>query len=214
MVIGSAAFVSLQEDGFRDTPPPEVTVVPEEDIDIHDEPPDEEIEVGTVNTLEDAPSPSIIKVDPEAEPASSDNVIIIRDPSAIGQNLRVAHLPDRALVEESGFGPLPKRSTDGRRPFEVYARPWSGARGARVAIVIGGLGLSQTGTQSAIERLPEEVTLAFAPHGNSISRWMTTARRSGHEILLQIPMEPFDYPNINPGRNTLTVAAGDEKKPR
>jgi uncharacterized protein len=109
------------------------------------------------------------------------------------------------------MGPLPTRGADGRRPVDVYARPWSGARGARVAIVIGGLGLSQTGTQEAIEKLPAEVTLAFAPQGNSIGRWMHEARGAGHEILMQLPLEPFDFPNVNPGRNTLTVAASAEE---
>ena len=40
------------------------------------------------------------------------------------------------------MGPLPVRAADGRRAAEVYARPWSGTRGARIALVIGGLGLS------------------------------------------------------------------------
>ena len=150
--------------------------------------------------------PSIIHVDPE-DAGRGNGVIVIRDPSALGQNLSVAHLPDRALIEESESGPLPIRAADGRRPVDVYARPWSGARGARVAIVIGGLAVSQTGTQEAIEKLPAEVTLAFAPQGNSIGRWMQAARRKGHEILMQAPLEPFDYPNVDPGRNTLTVAA-------
>ncbi len=149
--------------------------------------------------------PHIIHVNPDNAP--SNGAIIIRDPSALGQDLRVAHLPDRALIEQSEMGPLPIRSIDGRRPVDVYARPWSGTRGARVAIVIGGLGLSQTGTQNAIAKLPGEVTLAFAPQGNSLMRWMRDARQSGHEILMQVPFEPYDYPNINPGRNTLTVEA-------
>ena len=159
--------------------------------------------------VENRDGPSIIHVDPEAAPGNG--VIIIRDPSAVGQNLAIAHLPDRALIEDSETGPLPIRAADGRRPVDVYARPWSGARGARVAIVIGGLAVSQTGTQEAIEKLPAEVTLAFAPQGNSIGRWMQAARRKGHEILMQVPLEPFDYPNVNPGRNTLTVAATPEE---
>ena len=77
-----------------------------------------------------------------------------------------------------------------------------------------GLAVSQTGTQEAIEKLPAEVTLAFAPQGNSIGRWMQAARRKGHEIFMQVPLEPFDYPNVNPGRNTLTVAATPEEKSR
>lgn len=159
---------------------------------------------------ETAGGPKIIRVDPET-PTSGNNVVIVRDPSAIGQNLRVAHLPDKALIEETENGPLPVRASDGRRPFDVYARPWSGARGARVAIVIGGLGVSQTGTQEAVQKLPPEVTLAFASGGNSLQRWMQAARQKGHEILMQVPLEPFDYPNVDPGRNTLTVAAGSQE---
>jgi len=149
--------------------------------------------------------PHIIHVNPDG--AQANGAIVIRDPSSLGQDLRTAHLPDRALIEQSEMGPLPIRSIDGRRPVDVYARPWSGTRGARVAIVIGGLGLSQTGTQYAIQKLPGSVTLAFAPQGNSLDRWMRDARQSGHELLVQVPLEPFDYPNVNPGRNTLTVEA-------
>ncbi|MGP2491924.1 divergent polysaccharide deacetylase family protein [Mesorhizobium sp. PUT5] len=149
--------------------------------------------------------PQIIHVQPVETGGQAG--IVVRDPSAIGQDLSVAHLPDKALIEDSETGPLPIRAADGRRPFDVYARPWSGARGARVAIVIGGLGVSQTGTQEAIAKLPAEVTLAFASQGNSIGRWMQEGRRRGHEIVMQLPLEPFDYPNVNPGRDTLTVAA-------
>ncbi|MET2831953.1 divergent polysaccharide deacetylase family protein [Mesorhizobium shangrilense] len=150
--------------------------------------------------------PQIIHVQQEEGDGPPKAAIVIHDPSTIGQNLKIAHIPDKALIEASDTGPLPIRSADGRRPFDVYARPWSGARGARVAIVIGGLAVSQTGTQAAIAKLPPEVTLAFAPQGNSIGRWMQAARQSGHEIVMQVPLEPFDYPNVNPGRNTLTVA--------
>ncbi|PBC05930.1 divergent polysaccharide deacetylase family protein [Mesorhizobium sp. WSM3860] len=155
--------------------------------------------------------PQIIHVQSEEGDGPPKAGIVIRDPSTLGQNLKVAHIPDRALIEASDSGPLPVRSADGRRPFDVYARPWSGARGARVAIVIGGLAVSQTGTQAAIAKLPAEVTLAFAPQGNSIDRWMKAARQSGHEIVMQIPLEPFDYPSVNPGRNTLTVAASPDE---
>lgn len=87
--------------------------------------------------------------------------------------------------------------------MDQYARPSSGARGVRIAIVVSGLGLSQTGTQRAIAELPEEITFAFAASGNSLQRWMQEARRGGHEILLQVPLEPFDYPANDPGPETL-----------
>lgn len=127
-----------------------------------------------------------------------------------GQDPRMATRPNDALLEETAFGRLPIVGSDGLRPAEQYARPWSGARGTRVAIVVGGLGLSQTGSQKAIRDLPGEITLGFAASGNSLQRWMQEARREGHEILLQIPLEPFGYPGTNPGPDTLL--AGDPTK--
>jgi len=153
--------------------------------------------------------PAIIKVQPD--PAASGGTIVIRDPSALERNPRTAHLPVRELIEDSPTGPLPIRAADGRRPFDVYSGAWSGSRGAKVALVIGGMGLSQTGTQAAINALPPEVTLGFASAGNSLSRWMQTARQKGHEIVMQVPMEPFDYPAVDPGRNPLTVESGPEE---
>ncbi|SFB54157.1 Uncharacterized conserved protein YibQ, putative polysaccharide deacetylase 2 family [Rhizobium sp. NFR07] len=91
--------------------------------------------------------------------------------------------------------------------MDQYARPWSGARGTRIAIVVGGLGLSQTGSQKAVQQLPAGVTLAFAASGNSLQRWMQEARRKGHEILLQVPLEPFDYPANDPGPGTLLTGS-------
>jgi polysaccharide deacetylase 2 family uncharacterized protein YibQ len=89
--------------------------------------------------------------------------------------------------------------------MDQYARPWSGARGTRIAIVVGGLGLSQTGTQRAIQQLPPSVTLGMAASGNSLQRWMQEARRTGHEIIIQVPLEPFDYPANDPGLGTLLI---------
>jgi polysaccharide deacetylase 2 family uncharacterized protein YibQ len=111
------------------------------------------------------------------------------------------------------YGPLPKVAPDGTRPLEVYARPPARrpASTPRVVIVVGGLGLSQTGTQEALRQLGPDITLAFAPYGSSLDRWVTKARQDGHEILLQMPMEPFDYPDNDPGPQTLLSAARPEE---
>ncbi|NSZ64109.1 divergent polysaccharide deacetylase family protein [Agrobacterium tumefaciens] len=142
-------------------------------------------------------------------PRDSDGPVLMSG-QTYGQDPRMATRPNDALLEETAFGRLPVIGADGLRPMEQYARPWSGARGTRVAIVVGGLGLSQTGSQKAIRELPPEVTLGFAASGNSLQRWMQEARREGHEILLQIPLEPFGYPGTNPGPDTLL--AGDPAK--
>ncbi|MBS3649845.1 divergent polysaccharide deacetylase family protein [Pseudaminobacter sp. 19-2017] len=215
VILGSSTAIALRERPFRHPAPVAVaTVEPAENGTESDATSARTVEAGSSDAPAEAPSqpsggPRILKVQPGDNPGQG--AIVIRDPSALGQNLRVAHLPDRDLIEESDTGPLPVRAADGRRPFDVYARPWSGARGARVAIVLGGLAISQTGTQAAIEKLPAEITLAFSPQGNSIDRWMQAARRKGHEIVMQVPLEPYDYPNVDPGKNTLTTEASAQE---
>ena len=137
--------------------------------------------------------------------------VLLSPPDRVGQDPRLAHLPDPAITEDTPYGELPVIGASGERAFNIYARPWSGARGTRIAILVGGLGLSQTGTQYALQKLPPEVTVAFAANGNSLQRWMKEARLDGREIMLQVPFEPFDYPRNDPGRGTLTVEAGSEQ---
>lgn len=150
----------------------------------------------------------VTKFTPQAR--DGDGPVLI-DAPRIGQDTRMAAIPNDDLLEDSPQGRIPVVGQDGLRSIEQYARPWSGARGTRIAIVVGGLGLSQTGTQRALKLLPEDITLAFAATGNSLERWMQEARREGHEILLQVPFEPFDYPANDPGRGTLLTGVPARK---
>jgi polysaccharide deacetylase 2 family uncharacterized protein YibQ len=72
-----------------------------------------------------------------------------------------------------------------------------------VAVVINGLGIGAAKTADAIMKLPGAVTLAFAPYGADPGKLVERARGMGHEVLLQIPLEPFDYPDNDPGPQTL-----------
>jgi polysaccharide deacetylase 2 family uncharacterized protein YibQ len=128
-------------------------------------------------------------------------------PLAVPRSNRSPGVVINDLVEKSEFGPLPRASQGGMRPLDAYSQSSGNIGANRVAIIVGGLGLSQTGTQSAIRELPSEITLGFSPFGNSLQRWMQTARREGHEVTLQLPMEPLGYPTIDPGPQTLTSKA-------
>ncbi|MGE3248161.1 MAG: divergent polysaccharide deacetylase family protein [Beijerinckiaceae bacterium] len=116
--------------------------------------------------------------------------------------------PDRRLVRASRHGLLPVTGPDGAKPYEVYARPLFlpgklRASAPRVAIAAGGMGLSRTATDRAIAELPPAITLAFAPYGDDLQRQVARAREAGHEVLLQIPMEPFDLAGPGPGPHML-----------
>jgi polysaccharide deacetylase 2 family uncharacterized protein YibQ len=93
---------------------------------------------------------------------------------------------------------------DGRRAWQVYARPFErGDRRPRIAILISGLGPSGAATEAAIQGLPGAVSLAFWPYADRIDNWIRLARAAGHEVLLNLPMEPENYPAFDPGPKTL-----------
>ncbi|HEX3674556.1 MAG TPA: divergent polysaccharide deacetylase family protein [Rhizomicrobium sp.] len=121
-----------------------------------------------------------------------------------------ALIADPALIEQTSQGPLPRIADDGRTPMAAYAPPSGAAPGQpRIAIVVSGLGISARQTQAAIAQLPPQITLAFAPYDSDVQRWIGEARRQGHEVLMEVPMEPYDFPDSDPGPHTLRAAAGE-----
>ncbi len=120
---------------------------------------------------------------------------------------------DSRLLEKSRYGMIPMAS-DGLKPFTAYAAEADRAKAAKmpiVAIVVGGLGVGAAKTVDAILRLPAAVTLAFTPYGSDPTKLVERARAQHHEILLQIPMEPYDYPDNDPGPQTLLTTLAPEQ---
>ena len=122
----------------------------------------------------------------------------------------LAPVPVAELVEDSQYGPLPKVAADGRRPLDVYARPSRYAPKARpgrapprIAILVTGLGLPDSPPAGVLKGLPPSVSVAYGAYGRSLQDGVTFARADGHEVLLQIPLEPNNYPTENPGPHTL-----------
>jgi polysaccharide deacetylase 2 family uncharacterized protein YibQ len=120
---------------------------------------------------------------------------------------------DQRLLEKSRYGMIPMVS-DGLKPFTAYAAEADRAKAAKmpvIAIVVGGLGVGAAKTTDAIMKLPAAVTLAFTPYGSDPTKLTERARAQRHEILLQIPMEPFDYPDNDPGPQTLLTTLAPEQ---
>ncbi|WP_375593417.1 divergent polysaccharide deacetylase family protein [Algihabitans albus] len=75
--------------------------------------------------------------------------------------------------------------------WQRFARPFtSPADRPLIAIVITGLGLNGPRTLQAIEQLPPEISLSFSPYAKQTEEFMRTARAFGHEVLVDLPMEP------------------------
>jgi hypothetical protein len=119
------------------------------------------------------------------------------------------------LLEKSRYGMIPVVA-DGLKPFTAYAAGTDANRAKAatvptVSIVISGLGVGATKTTDAIMNLPGAVTLAFTPYGVEPGKLVERARAQHHEVLLQIPMEPFDYPDNDPGPQTLLTSLSPEQ---
>ena len=120
---------------------------------------------------------------------------------------------DPRLLEKSRYGMIPT-TADGLKPVTAYAGAVDQAKAAKtpiVAIVVGGLGVGAAKTADAILKLPAAVTLAFTPYGSDPTKLVERARAQHHEILLQIPMEPYDYPDNDPGPQTLLTTLAPEQ---
>jgi polysaccharide deacetylase 2 family uncharacterized protein YibQ len=120
---------------------------------------------------------------------------------------------DPKLLEKSRYGMIPVIAGD-LKPFNVYAADADRAKAAKmpvVAIVIGGLGVGAAKTTDAIMKLPAAVTLAFTPYGADPGKLAERARAQRHEIFLQIPMEPYDFPDNDPGPQTLLTSLSPDQ---
>ena len=176
-----------------------------------------------------APEPSAIPAVKQAVPSEQRTVTIIDGSSGKRQDVTISGdgsdkaeaeaAPammagvDPRLLEKSRYGMIPVAS-DGLKPFTVYAADADRVKAAKmpvVAIVVGGLGIGAAKTADAIVKLPPAVTLAFTPYGSDPTKLAERARAQRHEILLQIPMEPFDYPDNDPGPQTLLTTLAPEQ---
>ncbi len=124
--------------------------------------------------------------------------------------------PDPTLREPQADNPtafLPRIGPDGRRPMNVYAAP-PGFPGGKippgskvVALLISGLGMSQSESETAINALPAAVSLAFSPYAANPQPLIDAARAAGHEFLVSIPLEPAGFPLVDEGAQALLTGS-------
>jgi uncharacterized protein len=148
---------------------------------------------------------------PSLEPKSAapskginNNLESVRINDADDRNARMVPAPDPGLTEETAEGGLPRIGEDGRKAWQVYARPFNVSdKRPRIAIVMADMGMARLGTDAALRQLPANVTIAFDTQSAVTAAWLMRARQDGHETLLALPMEPFDFPQSDPGAGAL-----------
>ena len=121
-------------------------------------------------------------------------------------------VPDPELTKNSDFGLLPIIGPGGRTAWRSYAKPFEDPLDRpRIAIIMSEMGMSTSATQTVIQNLPGAVTLSFNPYARDLQNWVAQSRAAGHEVLLQLPMEPFGYPANDPGPHSLLTSLTDRE---
>lgn len=173
-----------------------------------------------VSASEPTEAPSLGVADPgagqssgrAAEPASAPRGIringkLVQPGQRYSQVERAGEAPVEQTVQTAAT-PEQTRSESLVQPNE-FARPFDNPQGKPiVSLVIGGLGTSYRQAISAIDELPPEVTLSFVPTARpDLLRY---ARRKGHEVLLEIPMEPLERGRARSHRDMLLAGVPGE----
>ncbi len=201
---GSADPTPESRPGLASSPEPEVVQAPAPEPEAAPEPrsvpnpesmPKPESEIAAIPETSAPPSPS-----PSPSPSSSSSAEM-PEPSKPVKTPKATEAPASADTQVAALVPDPESPwRRNRQPFnETDPRP-------RIAVVLTGLGLASEVTKAAIEELPGGVTLSFTPYSRNLTHWVAQARLNGHEVMLDLPMEPTSYPDDDPGPQGLLTA--------
>ena len=186
-------------------------------------PPVEEVKTASVDPLPET-APTDAEQVAETEPTSNKPAAKIVEPIEqqnyqqdatiyVSARQPLTKAPVSAAVETSAVGPLPRIAASGKKPSDIYARPVPmgliHSDAPKIVIILGGMGLNEKLSARAAKDLPGDITLAFAPYGDNLQDQVDRARANGHEVLLQLPLEPVGYPATNPGPKTLLADGPD-----
>ena len=71
------------------------------------------------------------------------------------------------------------------------------------------MGLSRTSTEEAM-KLPGNITFSYSPYSGNLKEWFERAKEKNNQTLLDIPLEPSDYPISDPGPYALLTTLSKE----
>jgi uncharacterized protein len=103
--------------------------------------------------------------------------------------------------------------------FEIYPKenipsreikPITPGHLPKVVIILDDLGYDKKIAQKFIN-LNAELTFSILPQSPFQKIIATSAHQKGYEVMLHLPMEPFEYPVINPGKGALLSAMSPDE---
>jgi polysaccharide deacetylase 2 family uncharacterized protein YibQ len=121
---------------------------------------------------------------------------IVMAPTGDGAEIAVENPPEIAVPADPAQFRRPAPAADGR---------------PRVAVLVRGLGVSTGLTDSAIGTLPPDITLGLSAYGRTLQKQVDAARAAGHEVFLDVPVEPRGFPANDAGPKALLTSLTPEE---
>lgn len=90
-----------------------------------------------------------------------------------------------------------EKDEKGSKIFKAEVKP-EDLKKSKVALVVRDLGLSKSLTLNTLD-MKNNLTLGFTPYSVDVKNWVDQAVNKGFEVLVNIPMQPTDYPVNDPG---------------
>jgi polysaccharide deacetylase 2 family uncharacterized protein YibQ len=149
--------------------------------------------------------------EPYNAPHSSDTSAPASAPQAASEatDAQITEVPDApvappvAAQEKTASATLAPPPIPARRPANVptiqtaalttapFTTTETATKQVRVAILIRGIGRNSLDSNAAIENLPSAISLGFESSDEGIQQWAAKAKERGHEVIVQLPLEPM-----------------------
>ncbi len=127
--------------------------------------------------------------------------------------------PEEENEEEENEDEDEEESNDESSPWTVlktalpskYYKPMAQTETPTVAVILTGLGLNKNWTAHVLTTFKDKATFAFSPYSSNIEDQLQEATNLGHQALIALPLEPYNYPNPDPGPHTLLTGVKAEE---
>ncbi|TQV79559.1 divergent polysaccharide deacetylase family protein [Denitrobaculum tricleocarpae] len=133
-----------------------------------------------------------------------------QNPSGSSKPVQQAALPKVAAPD---YNSLPLWQRNRQNIDQRWLKDADGNPKPRIAFVLSELGHASIAAEEIIKKLPPAITLSFSPYAKprSLEYLSALARANGHEVMLDLPLEPIDFPQRDPGPNALLTALEPEE---
>lgn len=134
------------------------------------------------------------------------NLILHRQPAKPPQKIRVDKKPIQRIP---AFEIYPKEEVLPPQP-DVRQGPPSASELPKVALIIDDIGFDRILDEKFLS-LNAAFTFSILPHSPFKKRFVQVAREKGFETMLHLPMEPDEYPKVDPGVGALLTSMSPDQ---